>query len=763
MVKEIRFNISTKVLFYFLLVSLLPLIVSTAMLVNSAKVQLLQSAIAKQQIIAADTATKLDNYLENKINAITLLSQAFSTKNLTNQEIDQSIALLVHFDKDLGELSVLNSAGYQTNVFNRRGKVPKLINMADSTAYKFTKNFGRNKNFISSVSFDKDNSPEITIAVPVLKTDFAHKLNDIENANFGKFETDDDFQGIVVAKYNISELWQSVLSTKIGDGGYAYVIDGVRNLVSHPNKQLLQSNHLKYENIDAIQSYINGDYKTKETISETGKRVISTPKKISSIDWAVIVEEPTSSIYKSINSFIKLSVLIIITAEIVAVVLGLVFRKQLTDPIIKLTRGAKQLGGGNFNYKIDVKTNDELQELAETFNNMGAGIDQLVNNLKSNNLTLATEQTKLKSIISSVSDGIVALNAQGKIITINPPAAKLINKKPEDLHGHTFANLFAWESESKHFTPELSKPGLYHYTNVVLPRGNEYLYLDVMVSVLENKDSEVTTIISLHDQTKDRELDFMKLDFVAIAAHELRTPLTVLQGYLDMLNEEAVKQLTIYNIETLQKAVNGSNQLRDLINKLLSISRIERGKLEVNLTKLEITKLVKDIVGQQSSAAAQKSQKIKLHIDNDHKIFVPGDAAALSEVLNNLIGNAIKYTDENGQINVTVISDQNQVTIKTADNGPGIPSNLRARLFTKFYRAERSLIAGSRGTGLGLFISKTIIEMHHGKIGIEPDNGEGSVFYFTLPIYNETIHSKLITSKDEGEKIRGWFKKGTDS
>jgi signal transduction histidine kinase len=321
------------------------------------------------------------------------------------------------------------------------------------------------------------------------------------------------------------------------------------------------------------------------------------------------------------------------------------------------------------------------------------------------------------------------------------------------------ATLFHWEQENKPFIPDLTTKGLHKYTDLTLASGKNIAYIDLMVYVVEQPDSEVATIITIHNLTQSRELNFMKLDFVAIAAHELRTPLTVVRGYLDMLSTEAVKQMSIFNIESLQKAIVGTDQLRNLINKLLNIARIERGEMEIFVEKMNLTKMVEENVHQHQTPAAQRLQKLTCTIETDRPVYVPADPSSILEVLNNLIGNAIKYTPERGEIAVRLKVVDDQARVEVSDNGPGIPEDLRNRLFTKFYRAERSLIAGTRGTGLGLFISKTIIELQGGKIGLEPENGKGSTFYFTLPIYKAELHDKLIAKDKEMGGVRGWFKK----
>jgi signal transduction histidine kinase len=755
--KMIRLKLSSKILLYFLIVSLLPLVVVSYLLVTSADNQLLSAVSERQQAVAVDLTDRVDNYLNDKIERLVYQAETYSAGNLTPTQINQNLAVLFNQDKDIQSLAILNVAGQDQVAFDKSGQVNTPENQSDSDAFKAV-NFLSGKNYVSSVSYNSQHEPLITIAVPVLTSNYIDHLNDLSGASFGTYTNPSDIKGSIIANYNISDLWQSVLSTKIGKGGYAYVVDGLGNLVAHPNSEFLAT-HQKLSNVQAVKQFIDGDLSTSQTISETGQVVISTPRVVSSSGWAVIVEEPISSIYSGINSYIRLAATIGIIAIILSFLLSIFFRRQITEPIRKLSVGAKKLGAGEFDYLIKIKSKDELKDLADTFNKMGFSIKKLVSDLKVNNLNLQVEQTKLNNIIRSVSDGIIALNAKGEIVTINPPAAKLVNKKSTDLQGKIMTSVFSWEMDDKPFMPELKQPGLYHYSNLVISSGTTISYLDLMVSVIDSSDSDAAVIITIHDLTQSRELDFMKLDFVAIAAHELRTPVTVVRGYLDMLNPSVVNGLTINDIETLQKAIRGTNQLRDLINKLLNIAKIERGEMEIFIEKMDLVQMVRDNVNQHESAASQKEQRITFKANTNKHVYVPADPSSLTEVLNNLIGNAIKFTSEGGEIKVTLTAAQDMVKVEVTDNGPGVPNELRSKLFTKFYRAERSMISGARGTGLGLFISKTIIQLQQGEIGIEPDTGKGSTFYFTLPVYKAEKHDKLISKEKQPGRIRGWFKK----
>ena len=749
----VRLNISAKIFIYFLYLALVPLVSVTFVLVNTAHDQLLKDATNKQQAVAADLSRRVDNYLANDINLLAFQARLYSSQALDINKLDNSFSALFNQNATLQQVILQASDGVQRSYIREGSTVTATsssIDLINSGALAFL----AGKSYILSVGRDTQNIPQIAIGIPILKK-YSQPSSDLFAAPKAKAG---NIIGGIVGYYNVSDLWESVLSTKIGEGAYAYVVDSTGNLVTHPDKEfLLGRNNTDLKSTDAVSQFIDGSTETEQTISEKGKDVISTPGKTST-DWGVIVQEPVSSIYASINSYIQLSATIGVIAIALTALTGLFFSRQLIRPLKELSQGVKRFGRGDFDQKIELNTKDELQELADTFNAMGQGIKKLIGDLKTNNLKLKIEQIKLNNIISSVSDGIVAVNSKGEVISINPPAALLLDGFPKAFEGKKIEDIFNWQHEGERFTPDLKNGGIYHYHDLTLNRGGSLAYLDIMVAVLNHRDSDIAAIITIHDQTASRELSFMKLDFVAIAAHELRTPLTVVRGYLDLLNTSATSELSIYNLENLHKAIDGADQLRQLINKLLNIARIERGDMEIFIEKMNFSKLVKENVEQHKSIAAQKEQILSYSCSTDSTVYVPADTASIMEVVNNLIGNALKYTGKGGKIKVRLEINSSEARLSVSDNGPGVPEELRDRLFTKFYRAERSLISGTRGTGLGLFISKTIIELQNGRIGIEPDKGNGSTFYFTLPIYNPERDDEIIAKKSSGG-IRGWFKK----
>jgi two-component system phosphate regulon sensor histidine kinase PhoR len=243
-------------------------------------------------------------------------------------------------------------------------------------------------------------------------------------------------------------------------------------------------------------------------------------------------------------------------------------------------------------------------------------------------------------------------------------------------------------------------------------------------------------LLILHDTTEQKELEEMKLDFVSMAAHELRTPLTSIRGYLSVYISENKQQLTDEQMMFLQRINIASEQLMSLVENLLNVTRIEKGAMALNFQAIDWTKYVNGVVEQLSGRAKEKRINLTFK-EPDHQIRkVIADNFRIAEVLNNLLANAINYTNENGSVTVWLEEKNGKVVTHVQDTGEGIPQEAISHLFTKFFRVSGALEQGSKGTGLGLFIAKAIVEMHNGTIWVESEEGKGSTFSFSLPAEN---------------------------
>ena len=271
------------------------------------------------------------------------------------------------------------------------------------------------------------------------------------------------------------------------------------------------------------------------------------------------------------------------------------------------------------------------------------------------------------------------------------------------------------------------------------PVGEEDRHLyDIFVSY--EKGSEAETIITLFDRTGDYAPEDDELDFIAFAAHELRGPITVIRGYLDTLNDELKASIDDDQKELFQRLIVSANRLSGYVNNILNASKFDRRHLKIHLRETTLHEIYDSIADDMQLRAA--SQGRLLSIDFPEVLpTVAADANSMSEVLGNLIDNAVKYSNEGGTIEVTAKVSGTFVETSVTDHGIGMPGNVVQNLFHKFYRSHRSRETVA-GTGIGLYISKAIVESNGGEVGVRSVEGRGSTFTFTLPIY-ATVADKL--------------------
>jgi len=232
-------------------------------------------------------------------------------------------------------------------------------------------------------------------------------------------------------------------------------------------------------------------------------------------------------------------------------------------------------------------------------------------------------------------------------------------------------------------------------------------------------------------------LDEMKSNFVSIAAHELRTPLTSIKGYLSVYMNDYKDKLDEDQKSLLGHISNATEELLGLVENLLNVSRIERGAMNLNLAEVNWDEVLKGVADDFNERAGQKNIQLKF-VQSVGLPPIKVDKVRVLEVISNLVSNAINYTNPGGTVQIWAEKgSDNDIVTHVADNGQGIPADAIPNLFTKFYRVTQGLTQGntnSEGNGLGLYISKAIVDMHHGKIWVESEVGRGSRFSFSLPL-----------------------------
>jgi PAS domain S-box-containing protein len=368
---------------------------------------------------------------------------------------------------------------------------------------------------------------------------------------------------------------------------------------------------------------------------------------------------------------------------------------------------------------------------------------------------LFLEKNKLSLTLASITDAVITVDLDNRIVVFNKSAENLLGIPSSSAMGKKLNDVISvYENKSEIF-PERYIPEhdnssegiVYAGDSLKVVCGGREVYVSLVSShITDDQKVNKGYIISMHDVSEEKMLDDMKIDFVSMAAHELRTPLTVIRGYASMLQDDASDNLTEQQRLSMDRMMISIDNLANLINNLLNVSRIEHGLLKLNLAEADIAGVIQEAVNGLENSAKIKNQKLEFVKEKADFPSLLIDHFRIGEVITNLIGNAITYTKPGGEITVRLEQKDNSVVVSVIDTGEGIPKDALPKLFTKFFRVSGVLEQGSKGTGLGLYISKSIIELHKGQIGVESEIGKGSKFYFILPIPTEEEKNKTMIS-----------------
>lgn len=373
-------------------------------------------------------------------------------------------------------------------------------------------------------------------------------------------------------------------------------------------------------------------------------------------------------------------------------------------------------------------------------------------------VTPSTTAHVMEAALNETLAGFVVMNHERKITYSNKAA-------PVDIgtDGNAKLNLlFNGQDSLEAWLAECDKNAVHAektWTRVPdkLPDDEKRRLFDVFASYDNGAESEV--VITMIDRTNLYEVGEEELDFIAFAAHELRGPITVIRGYLDVLEDELNDVLKDDQRELLRRLTVSANRLSGYINNILNTSRYDRRHLKIHLIETSVSDIYDTIKEDMEMRASSQGRLLTVTIPADLP-KIAADPASLSEVFGNLIDNAIKYSNEGGSINVTAAVRENFIDVTVEDNGIGMPNNVVANLFQKFYRSHRSRETVA-GTGIGLYISKAIVESHGGSISVHSVEDEGSTFTVSIPTY-ASVADKLKTGDNMTDGIikegSGWIK-----
>lgn len=404
--------------------------------------------------------------------------------------------------------------------------------------------------------------------------------------------------------------------------------------------------------------------------------------------------------------------------------ISLAVSRRMSRPLEEIERGALRFAAGHLEHRLPLRGAEELRAVSEAMNRMAAQLDDRIR-------TVLRQQNEHEAMLSSMEEGVLAINNEGTILSLNKTCARLLDGEPERLRGRTVYEV-------------IRKPDLLAFVESALAsatpvdgeiqiRGPQDRWLTAHGTTLEDAErGTIGVLVVLHDVTRLRHLEEVRRDFVANVSHELRTPITSIKGFIETLLDGAMEDRE-NSVRFLQIMLRQVNRLDAIIGDLLALSRIEKGSEE------QMIELAEDSLGGVLSAAMEMCEKKAADKNIRIALSCPGDlrckinAALLEQAVINLLDNAVKYSETGSVVEIDGILENDSVLIRVKDHGCGIESRHLPRLFERFYRVDKARSRELGGTGLGLAIVRHIALAHRGSVSVESAVGAGSVFTIRLP------------------------------
>ncbi|MBS4212421.1 cell wall metabolism sensor histidine kinase WalK [Neobacillus rhizophilus] len=456
---------------------------------------------------------------------------------------------------------------------------------------------------------------------------------------------------------------------------------------------------------------------------KTGNRiwVLSTPiksgKKVIGAIYLVAKIESVFEQMKTINTIFATGTAI---AMSITAVLGILLAQTITRPIADMKKQALAMAKGNFSRKVKVYGYDEIGTLAITFNN-------LTKKLQEAQAMTEGERRKLSSVLSYMTDGVIATDRKGRVILINEPAAEMLNVSRETVLSQPIVSLLDLD-DTNTFEDLLEEKD-----SLILDYSTkqERYILRANFSVIQKETGFVNGLICvLHDITEQEKIEFERREFVANVSHELRTPLTTMRSYLEALADGAWRDEEIAP-NFLEVTSKETERMIRLVNDLLTLSKMDSTDYRMTMEWVNFVDFYDRIIDRFEMA---KEQNVTFkRILPKHGIFVEMDEDKMTQVLYNVISNALKYSPEGGQVTFTIQEKNETIIVSVSDQGMGIPKESIGKIFDRFYRVDKARTRKMGGTGLGLAIAKEIVSAHGGNIWASSKEGKGTTISFSLP------------------------------
>ncbi|HOS70512.1 MAG TPA: ATP-binding protein [Bacillota bacterium] len=510
------------------------------------------------------------------------------------------------------------------------------------------------------------------------------------------------------------------------------IVDAMGNVIIDTDREYTEmENHAgRPEIAAALKGEAGSSIRYSSTLKVDFIYVAQPILKGNSIIGAVRMSKPLYEIKNLLNNLYINILIAVLTGIIASSLLGYKMAMNITKPVKEITYTASRISKGQFDRRINLKDRDEIGILADSINDMAAKLNETITSLQDKNI-------KLESIMSSMINGIIAVDNSEEILFINPVAESLLGITDREVTGKHILQVVRNNSIDNYLKKILMNKEFFS-TEVNFDDSNEKILKLYANPIKQNGANDIEgIIITIQDVTELRKLERIRTEFIANVSHELKTPLTSIKGFAETLKsfdfddrQDAIRFLNIIEDE--------AERLYRLINDILSLSELEQRKTKALRDKIDIEKAVEEVLSVLKSQSDKKNIRLSVKI-REGLDSLSGDGDKFKQMLINLIDNAVKYTPENGKVSIEAYkqshdADLDKLIIKVKDNGIGIPKQHIPRLFERFYRVDKARYRSIGGTGLGLAIVKHIVILFNGEIEVTSEVGKGTEFRIILPL-----------------------------
>ena len=733
--------------------------------------------IQREQAEAA--AAKIGQFIKDIEGQIGWTTQLPWTASALEQRRFDALRLLRQVPA-ITELAQLDASGKEQLRVSRLAMDAVGVGTDFSKDPKFTEAVAK-KIYYGPVYFRRESEPYMTLAMAGARRD----------------------AGVSVAEVNLKFIWDVVSQIKVGNKGQAFVIDSRGRLIAHPDISLVLRN-TDLSRLDYVSAARTADgapvQQGVEIVKDVqGREVLTAHAPIQPLRWLMFVELPIDEAYAPLYESVKRSSYLLLGGLTLAFFAGLFLARKMIVPIQRLRLGAARIGSGDLTQRIEIKTGDELEALADQFNDMAGRLEESYTGLeqKVEQRTTALEQSvgelralgevsqavnstlDLETVLTTIVQRAVQLSRTeaGAIYVFDEGLQEfrlratygmseaMIGAITDQRIGVGDANIGRAATQRMPIQiPDVQNLPPAPVNEINLREGFRALLVmpllrpDHIVGALvvrrkvpgEFPKATIDLLQTFAEQSvvaiqnarlfseigeKSKQLaeaSQHKSQFLANMSHELRTPLNAILGYTELILDGIYGETPQKAQDVLKRVESNGRHLLGLINDVLDLSKIEAGQLTLTLTDYSVKDVVYNVYSAVEPLASGKKLNFKVDIQPD---MPPGrgDERRLTQVLLNLVGNAIKFTDT-GDVVIKATATDRSFNLSVHDTGPGISEADQGKLFQEFQQADNSITKAKGGTGLGLAISKRIVELHGGRIWVESQPGQGSTFSLTLPI-----------------------------